>query len=393
MVHHDVCVLGGGPAGSAFAILMARRGARVALLEKTAFAAPRCGEHLPPRARGALRTLGCKPRLLSEIAVASPGILTRWSTHAPIFKRYAGHADGTGLNLTRHRFDAALFNQAQVAGAITHTGATLAHAEHLNGAWELSFRVHAEAGRGASTDDEISARRSAQSHDGSVTLCLRADRVVDGTGRAAVFARRQRATWHSFGNLVAAVGRLRALHAGVPDDCCLFVDACPEGWWSVTPVRREVIATFYASADAKRSAGLNPHRWWQWGLDAAPGVRERIGRSASALEDLRMHAAFPRVLRKMYGTDWFAIGDAAAAHDPLSGHGILYALESAFRAAEMACADLPLERSGAIYQEAIVGRFARHIENRTLAYHEAAATFPDSPFWREIAASCEPTSA
>lgn len=359
--HYDFCVLGGGPAGSAFAILMARRGARVALVEKTAFETPRAGEHVPPHACGALRALGCEADLFAESAIASPGILTRWRTRAPLFKRYVGGIEGLGLNLTRHRFDAALFSQARRAGAVTYTGAVLRQAERAASAWELSFRA-----------DDLRA--------------LRADRVIDASGRASVFARRQGATRQSFGDLVAAVGRLSAARAGVPDDCCLFVDACPEGWWSVTPTRDEVIATFYASAEAKRRMGLDEQQWWHWGLDAAPGVRARLARSAASLIDVRMYAAFPRVLHKMYGSDWFAIGDAAATHDPLSGHGIQYAFESAFRAAEMASADVPLERIGALYQEAMTTRFARHIENRARAYAEAAPRFPGSPFWREMTA-------
>src|SRR6516164_517668 len=55
---YDFCILGGGLAGSALAILMVGKGARVALVEKTRFDLFRPGEHLPPVARGALRTLG-----------------------------------------------------------------------------------------------------------------------------------------------------------------------------------------------------------------------------------------------------------------------------------------------------------------------------------------------
>jgi flavin-dependent dehydrogenase len=88
----------------------------------------------------------------------------------------------------------------------------------------------------------------------------------------------------------------------------------------------------------------------------------------------------------MHGPDWFAIGDAAAAYDPLSGHGILHALESAFRAADMAGADLPLAQVGPLYDEGIAGRFMRHIDSRADAYAEAAPHFPDAPFWREMAA-------
>jgi flavin-dependent dehydrogenase len=111
----------------------------------------------------------------------------------------------------------------------------------------------------------------------------------------------------------------------------------------------------------------------------------RLARTAVTVEEVLTFPAFPRLLRRLHGEDWFAIGDAAAAHDPLSGHGILYAFETAFRAAEMASADLPLERLGPLYEEAITGRFARHIEKRADAYAEAAGRFPRSSFWRKMA--------
>lgn len=358
----DLCVLGGGVAGSAFAILMARRGARVALVEKTCFQTLRAGEHLPPQARGALRALGCEADLFGGSVIESPGILSRWIGHAALFKPYIGHAEGLGLNLTRRDFDAALFRQAQRAGVTTYQGASLANAARGNGAWEVALQA------------------------GEERLSLRAQRVVDASGRTSVFARRQGAQWRSYGDMIAAVGRLRSAHDGPADNLCLHVDACPRGWWSVTPTRRDVIATFYARAVTKRRLRIDEHRWWRWGLDAAPAVRERLDRIAVGLEEVRIVPAFPRLLGGMYGPDWFAIGDAAAAHDPLSGHGIQYAFESAFRAAEMASADVPLERLGPLYEEAITVRFARHIDNRARAYAEAAPTFPGSPFWCEMAA-------
>jgi 2-polyprenyl-6-methoxyphenol hydroxylase-like FAD-dependent oxidoreductase len=222
--------------------------------------------------------------------------------------------------------------------------------------------------------------------NGTAAVRLQARRVADATGRISVFARRQGAKWQSFGDLIATVGRLRPAHKGPADNLCLHVEACEHGWWSLTPTRGDIIAAFYASAATKRASGLDERHWWEWGLETAPGVRERLARTAAALEEVQTFPAFPRLLRKMHGQDWFAIGDAAATHDPLSGHGILYALESAFRAAEMAGADLPLERLGPLYEEAIAGRFARHVHRRAGAYAEAAPRFPRSPFWREMAA-------
>lgn len=361
----DICVLGGGLAGSAFAILMARRGARVALVEKTRFDLFRAGEHLPPSARGALLALGCEADLFDGSFLESPGILSRWVASMALFKRYVGHPDGFGFNISRRRFDEALFNQAARAGVTTYCGAGLVDAVRAKGAWELSFS------------------------SGKAAVRLHARRVADATGRTSVFARRQGAKWQSFGDLIATVGRLRSDHECPADNVCLHVEACEHGWWSVTPTRRSIIAAFYASAATKRSSGLDERDWWQRGLEAAPGARDYLAGTAGVLEEVLTFPAFPRILRRMYGPDWFAIGDAAAAHDPLSGHGILYALESAFRAAEMASADLPLERLGPLYEEAIGGRFARHIDNRAGAYAEAAPRFPRSPFWCEMAAPRE----
>ena len=360
MPRFDLCVLGGGLAGSAFAILMAGRGAHVALVEKTRFEALRAGEHLPPQARGALRALGCEVALLNHSTIESPGILARWMTPTPLFKPYIGRAEGLGLNLTRRVFDAALFAQAERLGVTTHQCASLVSAVRAGSGWQIVLT------------------------SGDETISLRADRVVDASGRTSVFARRQGAQWQSHGDLIAAVARLRSTHEGPSENLCLHVDACARGWWSVTPTRRDVIATFYASAAVKRRMHLDARRWWKWGLDSAPAVADRLDRTTRQLDEVRIVPAFPRLLGTMYGPDWFAIGDAAAVHDPLSGHGIQYAFESAFRAAEMASADVPLERLGAIYQEAITDRFRRHIENRSRAYAEAVPRFPHSPFWREM---------
>jgi flavin-dependent dehydrogenase len=363
----DLCVLGGGPAGSAFSILMARRGATVALVEKSAFDSSRAGEHLPPRARGALRALGGDAEVFRSSVSESPGILTRWSTGVPVFKPYVGHPEGLGLNLARHRFDAALFDLARRSGVTTYEETSLAEAQRLNGGWDIYLRSRTPA-----------------------CESLGAARVVDATGRASVFARRQAVGWQSFGDMVAAVGRLTPAPGCAADDSrCLFVEASKEGWWSVTPMADEIVATFYASAAAKRHTGLDEYQWWQRGLDASPGTGGRLDRIAATLRHVQMYPAFPRVLQKMFGPDWFAIGDAAATHDPLSGHGMLYAFESAFRAAEMAGADMSLEISGAIYQEAMVSRFERHLLNRDVAYSEAAPCFEGAEFWREMASSVQ----
>jgi len=54
----DVVVAGGGPAGSATALDLSRRGFRVMLIEQSAYESFRVGETLPPEIRRLLTELG-----------------------------------------------------------------------------------------------------------------------------------------------------------------------------------------------------------------------------------------------------------------------------------------------------------------------------------------------
>lgn len=112
----DAVVVGGGVAGSACAIELARRGLRVALFEKARFPRPKaCGEGLLPHGVEALARLG--------IAFDAPRV------RGLRFVSPAGHtaeADfpaGQGLVVRRERFDEALFRAAAATpGVEAHEG-------------------------------------------------------------------------------------------------------------------------------------------------------------------------------------------------------------------------------------------------------------------------------
>lgn len=54
----DIAVVGGGPAGAATALCLARGGWRIALLERRSLDQARAGETLPPEINPVLRSLG-----------------------------------------------------------------------------------------------------------------------------------------------------------------------------------------------------------------------------------------------------------------------------------------------------------------------------------------------
>lgn len=116
VAHADVIVAGGGPAGSAAAIALARAGRRVLLLERDAMPAHKlCGEFLSGEAAAALRALGLDPVALGALPLTTVGLADHGRTvAAPLpFPAFA---------VSRLTMDAALLDRARRAGVDVRTG-------------------------------------------------------------------------------------------------------------------------------------------------------------------------------------------------------------------------------------------------------------------------------
>jgi flavin-dependent dehydrogenase len=79
------------------------------------------------------------------------------------------------------------------------------------------------------------------------------------------------------------------------------------------------------------------------------------------------------------GKGWCAVGDAAAAHDPLSSQGILAALESGRRAGEAISSSAP--GAMAVYDESMSEAYARYLA-AWLGYYALEQRWPRHEFWR-----------
>jgi flavin-dependent dehydrogenase len=142
-VECDVLIVGGGPAGTAAAIALARAGRTVTLLERSEYAAPRVGEVLPPDVRSPLLRLGMWDRFLECRPAPSPGTVSVWgggtSTRNFIFSPY-----GKGWHIDRRTFDAALARGAREAGAaVCENARPAACRRHADGGWTVEGTVGA----------------------------------------------------------------------------------------------------------------------------------------------------------------------------------------------------------------------------------------------------------
>jgi len=120
--HFDVAVVGSGPAGSVTALVLARGGARVALIDKATFPRDKaCGDAIGPRAVALLNDLGLSPvderAPLGDMVVVGP---SGRRLRLPCFDGidYPGY----GFAIPRLGFDAWLVDEALAAGATPVTG-------------------------------------------------------------------------------------------------------------------------------------------------------------------------------------------------------------------------------------------------------------------------------
>ncbi|NIP60948.1 MAG: hypothetical protein GWM92_21015 [Gemmatimonadetes bacterium] len=125
----DVLVAGAGPAGSVTAMLLAREGWSVTLLERTRFPRPKaCGECLNPGAVKLLAGLG----LLERVRALDPAPIRGWRIEGPAGLPALGTFAprvGLGLAVPRSRFDHALAAAAVVSGVVLEEGVRVEGAE------------------------------------------------------------------------------------------------------------------------------------------------------------------------------------------------------------------------------------------------------------------------
>jgi flavin-dependent dehydrogenase len=353
----DVLIVGGGPAGSATGITLARLGATVLVVDRSTERAL-VGESLPPAATPQLQELGVWQAFAADGHAPSYGNRSSWGRPEIEEYDFIRSPYGAGRHLDRGRFDHLL--RAAVGGA----GGTVDSATRLvacrrapDGGWQCTLAI------------------------GRTRRPVSAGFVVDASGRARSFARTQGVKRRVYDRLVGVIGVLRPAAGGLDSDTFTLVEAARDGWWygSGLPDGRLAIG-YMTDADLAAEGQVRTGARWDSLIDESVQLRDRVSRGRFQLEaPLRLVAADSSRLDTITGSGWCAVGDAAAAHDPLSSQGILSALAGGISTGR---AIAGAEPGGlARYEAEIIHGYAAY-RARRLAYYAQEQRWPDSRFWR-----------
>lgn len=348
----DVLVAGAGPAGAVAALVLARRGRRVTIVDDVDPAAPKVGESLPGAARPLLRDVGLLDRVEAGPHLPSAGNVSAWGSDELLCSDAIGSPHGPGWHLDRPRFDHGLRAAAREAGAVLRPGRVARASRDADG-WRVELRAGGE--------EPLHARW-----------------LIDATGRHAALAR-------SAGARRLRDAPLAALYtwvaAGLEDrDTRTLVEAAPDGWWYTArlPDGSRILALH---VDAEEAAGIvRAEGAWAERLERTVYVRKLADASASEAVPRATDAAGAR-LDRFHGDGWLAVGDAALSFDPLSSQGLFDALYTGLRGAEAADAALAGDRAPArAYGKRLESVRAAYLRHHR-AYYAQERRWPERPFW------------
>jgi flavin-dependent dehydrogenase len=314
----DVVVIGGGPAGSTAAALLARRGYRVVALEKAHHPRFHIGESLLPMNLPLFERLGVLDK------VRALGVYKRgadfeadnergYNTFA--FDRALGNSPPHAYQVWRQDFDRMLFEHARACGASGREGHE-ALALEQRGPRDTRLEVRTDDGR---------------------SYCIQARYLIDASGRDTFLAARKKLRRKNPLHQSAAIfGHFRGAAARAGADAGnISMYRFEHGWMWMIPLPEGVMSVGAVCwPDYLKQRKGRTVEFLLETLQRNPALWQRMQRAELIGDEVRVTGNYSYDSSCMGGPGWLLVGDAFAFIDPVFSSGVYLAMSGAEQAAQ-----------------------------------------------------------
>jgi flavin-dependent dehydrogenase len=315
----QILVIGGGPAGSTTATLLAREGFDVTLIEKEIFPRYHIGESLLPSCLEIFDLIGVREKIEAHGFVRKDGGYFDWGDDSWVLNFEKLHHP-YGFQVVRSEFDHLLLEHAKSQGVEVYEGTEI-----------LGITFDGDRPKSA-TWQEVADSNNA----GEISF----DYMVDASGRTGIMAMRylkNRYYHNSFQN-VALWGYWQGSdRMSFAPDGAIAVGSVPYGWLWGIPLHDDTMSVglvlHKTTFKQKRQEGLSLEQIYKTAINDCPLIAKLVEHGTFVNENINTEQDYSYMSDKISGPGYFMVGDAACFIDPLLSTGVHLATHGSILAA------------------------------------------------------------